>query len=336
MLERYFIRVYGCFACPIMCGKVVRNPSREHPGAETHSPEYETCAGFGSNCLNEDPDALIEANDLCNRLGLDTISASVAIAFAMEAYEKGLLDEKRCGMEIRWGDGAVMVDLVRRIAAREGIGELLAGGVMRAAAELGGSAGEYAMHTKGLEYPYHDPRAFPSMAINYATSNRGACHLEGLTYFVEGGALPAEAIGYEGALDRRVQEGKADLAVRMQNYMNVLNALGLCKFIIRGKVGPADIVPWIKAAFGWEISADELMRAGARLHTLKRLYNARLGISRKDDVPPARLLTLDRGGNSAGIFPHIGMLLSDYYRARGWSEEGIPTDEALRDLQITP
>jgi aldehyde:ferredoxin oxidoreductase len=335
ILERYFLRQYGCWACPIMCGKVVRNPSKEYPGHETHSPEYETCAGFGSNCLNEDADALIEANDLCNRLGLDTISASGVIAFAMEAYEKGRLTKESCGgLELRWGDGAVMVELVKRIAAREGIGDLLGQGVMRAAAALGGNASEYAIHTKGLEYPYHDPRAFPSMSVNYATANRGACHLEGLTYFVEGGALPAEAVGFEGALDRRVQDGKAGLAVIMQNYMNVLNALGLCKFIIRGKVGPARLVPWLKAAFGAEMTTDDLMRAGERLHTLKRLYNTRLGISRKDDIPPPRLLALDRGGNSAGNFPHLGKLLCEYYALRGWSEDGIPTEERLRDLGI--
>jgi aldehyde:ferredoxin oxidoreductase len=236
---------------------------------------------------------------------------------------------------LKWGEPSVIKSLLYKMAKREGVGEILGLGVKRAAEALGSSAAEYAIHTKGMEYPYHDPRALPSMAINYATANRGACHLEGLTYFVEGGALPQEAVGFTGEKDRKNPEGRADLAVRMQNFMNLLNALGLCKFIIRGGISPALLVPWFKAAFDWDTSYDKLMSAGARLHTLKRIYNNRLGVSRKDDTLPPRLLTLDRGGNSAGIFPPIEKMLSEYYELRGWSEEGIPTTETVRSLGIS-
>lgn len=333
ILERYFVRHYGCYACPIMCGKVIRHQSAREGGV--HSPEYETAAGFGALCLNADPDVIIEANDMCNRLGLDTISTSAAIAFAMELSEKGLLDRKACeGMDVSWGNREVIPALVGLIAEKEGLGALLGKGTRSAAAEIGGAAAEYAIHSKGLEYPFHDPRAFPSMGLNYATANRGGCHLEGLTYFVEGGALPGAAVGFEGDTNRHSEEGRADLTVRMQNYMNVLNAVGLCKFIMRGGISPDHVARWLDAAWDYGLTGGELMQAGARLHTLKRLYNCRLGISRKDDLLPPRILTLDRGGSCAGIHPHIGKMLGEYYGIRGWSEEGIPRENTLRELGI--
>ncbi len=334
-LEKGFKRNYGCFACPIMCGKVITVQSGQFSGHEGHSPEYETAAAFGGLCLNENPEAIIEANDLCNRLGLDTISTGGVIAFAMEAFEKGILtSEQTGGMDIRWGNPEAITSLAGMIARREGIGELLGEGVRSAAARLGKNAEEFAVETKGLEYAYHDPRAFPSMAINYATANRGACHLEGLTYFVENGAFPAEDIGFDGDLNRFNQERKAELAARMQDYMNVLNALGLCKFLVRGRVGPARVAGWVSLATGWDMDVGELLKAGERLHNIKRLYNNRLGISRKDDRLPLRLLTLDRGGGSAGSLPHWGKLISEYYRYRGWNEEGIPTHEKLKELDL--
>lgn len=334
-LEKGFKRRYGCFACPILCGKVITVPSGQFAGHEGHSPEYETAAGFGGLCLNENPDTIIEANDLCNRLGLDTISTSGVIAFAMEAFEKGILTlEQSGGLSIRWGDSGAIVGLVNKIALKEGIGELLGEGVRLAAGRLGKNAVEFAIETKGLEYAYHDPRAFPSMAVNYATANRGACHLEGLTYFVENGALPPEEIGFEGDLNRFNQERKSELAATMQDYMNVLNALGLCKFLVRGRVGPAKVAEWVSLATGWKMDTRELLKSGERLHNIKRLYNNRLGISRKDDVLPMRLLSLDRGGASAGSLPHWGKLISEYYRYRGWDEEGIPSPEKLRELDL--
>jgi len=337
MLEGAFVKNYGCFACAIQCGKVVKLKSGSRQGQVSHSPEYETAAGFGALCLNPDGDVVMEANDLCNRLGLDTISASGVVAFAMEAYEKGLITtEDTHGLELDWGSSDAILGLLHAIAYREGIGDLLADGTRNAAHRLGGNAEEFAIQIKGLEFAYHDPRAFPSMGINYATANRGGCHLEGLTYFVEGGALPADAIKYEGPLDRfdPDAEAKVDLAIRMQNLMNIINALGLCKFLIRGKITPAIMADWVRIVTGMELTMDQLMNIGARLHTVKRLYNVRQGISRKDDFLPPRLLTLDRGGGSAGSFIPLGRMLASYYQKRGWSEDGVPTEQTIRELGL--
>jgi len=173
------------------------------------------------------------------------------------------------------------------------------------------------------------------MALVYATANRGACHLEGLTYFVEGGAFPGERIGLRNEWDRASSDDKAELAKRMQDYMGVFNALGLCKFLMRGRVGPEDVAVWVGGVTGREIDGAELMATGERLFNLKRLVNVRLGLSRKDDTLPPRLLSHPRpSGGAEGVLPHIGKMLHEYYRIRGWSEEGLPLPETLERLGL--
>ncbi len=321
---------YACFACPIRCGKEVRVNRGDFAGTISHGPEYETCAAFGSMVLNDDLDVLIEANDLANRLGLDTISAGAAIAFAMECAEHGIIDE-----DLPWGSPDVLVGLIRDIAHRRGVGDLLADGTRMAAARLGPLAEEYVVETKGLEVAYHDPRAFTSMAVSYATGARGGCHLEGLTYYVEGGAFPGHKLALDDEWDRASSDDKAILAIRMQDYLGTLNALGICKFILRGHIGPVEMAEWVAAVTGWEMDAESLMRTGERLFNLKRLVNAELGISRKDDRLSPRLLSHPRPtGGAKGVLPHLGKMLNDYYQARGWTEEGLPGKRTRERLQL--
>lgn len=327
---------HACYSCPIRCGKSARVEVGPYAGSVNHAPEYETCAAFGANILNDDIKYLVAANDLCNRYGLDTIDAGNAVAMAIECYENGLITkEDTDGLELTWGNGPAVLELLRKIAYREGIGEAFADGVVNAAKKVGGIAEEYAIHVKGLSFAFHDPRAFTSMAANYATANRGACHLEGLTYFAESGAFPPELIGFDKPIAKRSDDNKAELAIKMQDFMETFNALGLCKFLIRGKTSPGSIAQWIQAVTGWDMTAEEMMHIGERLHNLKRMYNVRLGISRKDDKLPPRLASHDRRtGSAGGILPHMGKILSEYYTIRGWSEEGIPTEEKLAQLQL--
>lgn len=327
---------HACYSCPIRCGKDAKVEIGPYKGTVNHGPEYETCAAFGANILNDDIRYLVAANDLCNRFGLDTIDAGNAVAMAMECYEKGLITKEDTeGLELTWGNGQAVLELLRKMTYREGIGEIFADGVANAAKRIGGMAEEYAMHVKGLSVAFHDPRAFTSMAANYATANRGACHLEALSYFVESGVFPGELIGFNKTIEKRSDEHKAELAVKMQDYMNIFNALGLCKFLLRGKTSPKIIAQWIEAVTGWEITGEDLMFIGERLHNLKRMYNVRLGISRKDDKLPPRLISHDRKtGSAAGILPHMGKLLNEYYSIRGWNEEGIPTEERLQKLGL--
>jgi aldehyde:ferredoxin oxidoreductase len=336
MAETHFVKHYACFACPIRCGKEMKVPVGPHSGTVSHGPEYETIAGFGAMCLNDDPAYVIAANDLCNRLGIDTMSGSSVIAFAMELYENDLIPADLLGdLEPEWGSGEAILTLIQQIAHREGLGEYLARGVKRAAKEFGPLAEEFAVESKGLEVAYHDPRAFTSMAVVYATGNRGACHLEGLTYFNENRAYPASLIGLQDEFDPHGSEGKALLARTMQDYMVTFNALGLCKFLIRGHVVPANIAEWVSKVTGWDFDEKELLTAGERLFNLKRKINVKLGISRKDDTLPPRLLVHDRTeGAAAGSLPHLGKMLHEYYGIRGWSREGRPLPETLERLGL--
>lgn len=327
---------YGCYACPIRCGKEVRVEMGQYKGTVSSGPEYETCAGFGGNLLNDDVHVIVAANDLCNRLGLDTISLSGTIAWAMECYEAGLLGPGDTGgLPVTWGNGEVILKLVEQTAYRQGLGAVLGEGVKAAAAKIGGLAQEFALETKGLEFAYHDPRAFTSMVAGYGTANRGACHLEALAYFSEQGFLPLTSIGFTKETDFHSTDGKGEMAALMQNYMETFNALGLCKFLTRGKTGPAVIAEWVSAAVGIDLSADELMKIGERNFNLKRLFNFKLGITRKDDTLPPRFLAHDRKtGRSAGSIPHQGKILIEYYKFRGWTEEGLPGVEKLKALGL--
>jgi len=326
---------YTCWGCPIRCGKDVLLSKGDRAGERSHGPEYETIAAFGSMCRNDDPHYVAAANDLANRLGLDTISSGSVIAFAMECYERGILDEKTCGRPVLWGDGESILYLLEEIAYNRGIGSILARGVRSAAKVLGPLAQEFAVHVKGLEVPFHDPRAYTSMAANYATCVRGACHLEGLTYYVESGTYPKANLGITADLSPAGTAGKAELASKMQDFLATFNALGLCKFLLRAHVTTDEIAGWIEGVSGYPISGEGLLRAGERVFNLRRLCNVALGITRKDDTLPPRLLVQPRpSGKAAGVLPQLGEMLNEYYRLRGWDNEGIPTLSTLERLGL--
>jgi len=334
LVERFLEKHYGCFGCPIRCGKIIRLKIGDEERL-MHGPEYESNAALGALCLNDDLEGISLANELCNLYGLDTISTGSVVAFAMETFEKGIISTLDTGgLELKWGDVRAIIELIHKIAKREGIGDLLADGTKKAAERLGKNSIEFAIQVKGLELPLHDPRAFVSMALTYATGNRGACHLESLSYTFEG-SLPVEDIPYDHSLSPHEVEGKPELIVRLQNYMASLNALGLCKFLFCGKIGPPGIAKWTNLVTGWSLTSEELLKIGERLFNLKRMYNYRLGITRKDDFLPPRLLTWDRKeGGAKGSLPHLGKLLGRYYQLRGWSEDGVPTLDKLEELDL--
>ncbi len=336
--ETTFERHTHCFACPIGCGKNINIHEGPYAGIHGHGPEYETLAGFGANCLCDDLNAISRMNDLCNRYGLDTISTSAAIAFAMEAFEKGLLTrDDTGGIELEWGDAGAMIATIHAIARCEGIGELLARGVRAAAKQIGPAAEAFAIHVKGMELPYHDPRAFVDMAANYATAARGACHLESLAYWL-GYGVRFDVYGWYNPQDYDAHDsaGKGQVTVDFQNYMAVYNPLGICKFIAKGKIGPQHVADLVNAATGWDWTAADLLHAGERLFNLKRLINLRLGVTRADDTLPQRLLTQPRpSGGAAGVLPNLDQMLVEYYRARGWIPEGAPSAERLEALGLT-
>ena len=325
-----------CFACPIGCGKEVEIKDGPYAGVRAHGPEYETLAGFGGNLLNDDLESIAKINEMCNAYTLDTISTSGVIAFAMEAYEKGLLTpEQADGLDLSWGNVEAIIALVTKIARREGIGDLLADGVRATAQKLGQDTEAFAIHVKGLEAAYHDPRAFVSLALNYATAARGACHLESLSYWNGYGTLLPD-LGYGEVMERLDSTPEqAKMAYDWQNYMSVYNPLGLCKFIIKGQVGPETTVELINRALGWEWTSKDLLHMGKKLFQLKRLINLRLGVTAADDTLPQRLLTEPRpSGSAAGVLPDLDAMLPLYYELRGWTDEGEPSQERLVSLGL--
>jgi aldehyde:ferredoxin oxidoreductase len=334
MAETIVTGGYACRGCMVACGREVRITEGPYAGVNGAGPEYETAAAFGALCLNDDMNAIAAANELCNRLGIDTISAGAVIALAMECHELGILGDTE-GLDLSWGRGDTIVELVRRIGRRQGrLGTLLGQGVRQVAADLGGLAEECAIHVKGLEFAMHDPRAYFGMATSYATSARGACHLAGLTHPFERGSIIPEA-GFPVSPDRFSSARKGELSAVTQDLMCLYDSLKLCKFAVFGGVFPTHMLALLNAVTGWDMQMAEFLQTGERIANLKRLFNVRLGATRKDDTLPPRILSHKRGGVGAPTsLPPLGVMLSDFYAHRGWDEFGIPRAEKLAELGL--
>jgi aldehyde:ferredoxin oxidoreductase len=334
--DKYLVKHSFCFACPIGCGKEVEVVEGEYPVPRGEGVEYETIGGFAGMTRNANAESVMLANSLCNRYGLDTISTSSTIAFAMEAYEHELIGpDDTGGLELRFGDPAAILAMIEKIAYRRDIGDTLAEGVREAARRIGGEAEHFAIHVKGLEIAYHDPRAFVSMAVNYATANRGGCHLEALSYWNGYGVHHAD-LGYPETLPHHESSAaQVKMAYDYQNYIGVYNPLGLCKFIAKGLVGPERIAQIVNSGLGWGWTANDVLTTGDRLFQLKRLVNLRLGISAEDDTLPERLLTEPRpSGDAAGVLPDLEVMLPIYYQLRDWDETGAPRQARLERLGL--
>ncbi len=337
ILETILTGSYHCAHCVISCGRKVKVTRGSFAPVDGAGPEYQALTMLGSNCLVDNIEAITKANELCNRYGIDIIETGSAIAFAMEAYDRGIIDRKNTGgISLKWGDPDSLIKVIHQIGKKEYIGELLGKGVKIASQILGGEALEFGIHTKGLALPAHDPRAEYSSAVAYATSNRGACHLQAYAhdFELEGQGIPELGFSNED-LNRFKVRGKGMFIAKMQNLMCMFDSLSLCKFIIRVGVNISQIVDWLNYVTGWNMDFEEFMRTGERLYNLKRLYNIRCGMSRKDDTIPHRILTLPaKEGGRKGKLPPLGKMLSEYYEYRGWSEFGIPLPDTLDILDL--
>jgi aldehyde:ferredoxin oxidoreductase len=334
--EAIVIDPSACKFCPVGCGRMIRE-IKEGPfkGFTGPGPEYETIAAFGPLCMNDNVGAIAKANDLCNRYGLDSISAGATIAFAMECFERGIITKKDAdGLELTWGNYQAMLALLEKMGKRQGIGDLLADGSKQAAGRLGEGSEEFAIHVKGLELPLHDPRAFASWALAYSTCNRGACHIAAPTYWLERGVTFPD-LGYPKALDRFTAEGKAGWVKVFQDFCEAEESIVICKFSTYGDLRSPQLLRLISLATGWNIDLNDLLKIGERSFNLKRMINVKLGASRKDDTLPRRILSsrLTDGGTE-GHIPDQETMLKEYYQLRGWSEDGIPTPEKLKELSL--
>jgi aldehyde:ferredoxin oxidoreductase len=322
-----------CYNCPIACKRVIELKSGPYSGLFGRGPEYETCCAFGSLCLNDDLELIAKANDICNRLGMDTISTGNIIAFCMECYERGLLSEEDMGVKLEWGSHE-MLQLIEKIGMREGIGNLLAEGVRAISKKIG--AEEIAMQSKGLETAMFDPRALKGMGLVFSTSTRGACHLMGITQAVEMGVVP-----YYSSLDlprrfgRRVESGKGKLVKTLQDWKVFMDSMVVCLHpftrISRGVEDCADIY---SAVTGIDFDVRKMLKSGERIYNLQRLFNIREGISKRDDTIPVRFIEESHSkGPNKGEKVNLDRMLEEYYDERDW-KEGIPTRGKLDELEL--
>lgn len=325
MSESILSGTSACHACVIACGRVVTLDD----GGRRKGPEYETIVSFGPNLLVDDLAAVTRLGELCDRYGMDTISAGNTIGLAFHLYEQGVITPKDTGgLDLRWGDVKAIEKLIHLTARREGIGEVLAHG-SRFLGRYFGKEDE-AVQVNGLEMAYHDPRGVSGMALVYATSPRGACHNQSDYFMVDWGNINEEAgIGYYGRHDG--QEKAANVA-RHQDWRTVYNSLVMCIF---ANVSPQTQVDLINAACGLHWDVNEMMRAGERGWNLKRAINNRLGLTRKNDKLPKALLEPYQEGGAAGYVIPFDEMIRAYYAARGWDlGTGRPMRKKLRALGL--
>jgi len=328
--EKYLIRNQGCFSCPMGCGGPAIVKEGPFKGM-AHRPEYETHALMGPNCGIYDPEALLKGNDNCNKFGLDTMDVSVAISTAMELYEKGILPEEDAGMKLNFGNGEAMVKLIEQTAYREGLGALIAEGGLALAEEYGHP--ELFIGVKKMGYAGYDARNAYGMALGVATSTRGGCHCRAYTLFSE--AL-AHAFGpKEMAVDPITTKGKGAMLKGMQDMQTaVVDSAGFCQFSMSGQ-RPPHMFAQLAPATGVGYTFEEVVQNGERIWNLQKLFNLKAGLTKTDDRLPKRFLEeAATAGPGKGKVVDFDTMLADYYQARGWDENGVPTPEKLAELGL--
>lgn len=336
--DLFTIRREHCARCPVGCSQTRLVREGEYAGFVTEGPEFETTYSLGTSVGVDDVPAIIAADRWCDEYGLDSMSAGVTIGFAMELYERGIINrEETGGIELRFGNHRAVMELLRKMSFREGFGEILADGVRAAARRIGRGAEDYAMHVKGLELPAYDVRGAKAHGLNYATSYTGADHNRGYAFQEIFGVPVPEAV------DRLAYEGKGRLCKWNQDVRAaVCDCPPLCAFLLDTTLGPAATevaAALVNAASGLSLSPEEVQRVGERVNNLARLFNAREGFGRADDTLPRRLLEEPiEAGASAGqriAKEDLDRMLDEYYAARGWDQKtGRPTRAKLLELGL--
>jgi aldehyde:ferredoxin oxidoreductase len=329
-----------CFACPVACGRGTEIREGRWKGQHGEGPEYETTNTLGPLCGISDLNEITMANYLCNQLGLDTISAGASIAFAMECFEKGTLTpEQTGGMQIRFGDADVVLDLLKKISTRDGIGDLLAEGTRRMAETLGGGSSHFAINVKGLELPAYDPRAAKICGVGYVTANRGGDHITG---YVQGPTfidLPFLLVDDSTIKDPFVADpAENQVLIDLENALTALDALGGCKFM-GILLSAEDLTGLVSSATGWDFDVHDFRQTGERVYNLARAYSAREGLTRQADTLPGKLMhdPLHTGPAAGMVIDHetLEMMKDAYYELRGWDHAtGIPTPARLHELDL--
>jgi aldehyde:ferredoxin oxidoreductase len=324
------VKSRGCYDCQIACGIITQAKSGLYEGVTVEGPEYETLGLFGPNIGNSYLPAILQANILCDKLGIDTISAANSIAFAMECFERGIIDKKQTnGVELNFGNYEAALDLIESIAYRAGIGDILAEGVNNAAKAFGQDSEDFAMQVKGLEFPAYDPRVGYGTALSYAVSPRGACHRRAWP--------PAlEVLGKDNPYST---ENKAKLVKHLADENTVFHSALVCDF--PAKWIPLEVKEYAKYltfVTGEQFDEEQLWLMADRVETQIRLFNTREGLKRQDDTLPRRIFKegVVAGPTQGRFIPYeaLSKMLDDYYALRGWDNEGFPTEDTRKRLGL--
>jgi aldehyde:ferredoxin oxidoreductase len=345
-LKTYGTKHKGCYNCPVACSRYYKVSDGPYAQTMGEGPEYESVSALGAKCGNDNFDSILHANTLCNKLGLDTISTGNTIAWAMECFEKKVLNaEKTDGLDLRFGNHAAIIELIKKIAVRDGLGDVLAEGPLRASRKVGGS--EFVVHNKGLDYPAVDVRGTKGMALAFAVAPRGGDHLKGLSLYEVAPEVYARDILRETGIDVTPQywlqyETKAELMKWHENWHCVVDSLGLCKLegIALKPLQPVHFQRMLSAATGWNVPVKEMEHIGERIWNLERLFNMREGKGRQDDLPPPRMLeeTIATGPSRGEGLDRASyeQMLSRYYDLRGWDQvTGAPNRAKLSELGLS-
>jgi aldehyde:ferredoxin oxidoreductase len=329
--EHFVTKKQGCSACPCRCEHIAEARDEGQFKGAIARVEYETVMAFGPYCGVDDLNAVIKALEYCDTFGVDAIGTGIVIGFAMECYEKGLISkEDTGGLELEFGNGAAMVEMVKKIALREDIGSLLAEGVKRAAEKIGRGSEHFAMHIKGLEMTGYDVRGLKTCALGYAVSRRGADHQRHGSY------------GWDlsGKVDRfKAEPGRGKLVMGDEDLYCVIDSMIICKFTRTIWNGYEDIAKVYSLVTGIPMTSDEMKKAGERISNLARLFNIREGMTRKDDSLPERVMTdpIPSGVSKGSVTTQqdLDIMLDGYYDARGWTELGVPKESKLEELGLS-
>jgi len=334
--EKLYAGDKTCYGCSVACKKdaeVKEGPFKMQKGP---SPEYETVGTFGSMCLNTNIESVAKANDICNRLGMDTITCGATIAFAIECFENGLIDETDTdGIKLTWGNSEAIVSMTEKIGKKEGFGALLSEGSAKAAEKIGKNASDFLTTVKGLEAPMHDPRTAHGYGLAYGVSPRGACHEASLNFNVEGGAqyipeIEALAEDYEDFSS----DGRALLNVACQDYGMFFSSCAVFCNLGATPLTATQAVSMVNYVTGFNYSIEDVMNIGKRLWYLKRGLTNLFGARAKDDMLPKRLMTAMQEGPTEGSVPDMEKMLKEFYELRGFNDDGVPEKETLENLGI--
>jgi len=337
LVDTILVRRDTCSDCTIGCKRVVKCTT-EKDGWEVNEeyggPEYETVASFGSLLMNSSLPAIARANQICNMYGLDTISAGVCIAFAIEAFEHGMLTETDVGYPLKWGDAHAIIRLLEDIATSRNFGAVLGKGVKYASQKIGGNAETFAVHAKGLEVAMHEPRGKKGLGLNYATANRGGCHVASYhdTYFVKN---TEPLLGVTEKMDRYSVDGKARMIAKTQDFCVLGNSLILCQFTHQyGTMTIPEILELVNLATGFDYTMEELLQIGERGFMLQRMFNEREGFI--DDRLPARFHEPLPEVPDKGVITHAEFkkMLDEYYTIRGIDANGRIKKQKIAELGL--